>query len=63
MFIARPCCVQAMDNIWYDKIYSEDLGTTNEALLTICFLTFGFFAPFLVSYRKGAQVRLVKFDF
>ncbi|CAF1361372.1 unnamed protein product [Rotaria sordida] len=52
LFIATPCCVQALNNIWYDKIQSQESRIRNYILLAIGFFSFGLLAPFLVTYQK-----------
>ena len=53
LFIARPCCVQAIKNVWNDKIdpdRSQGLGRLSTA---IGFSSLGLLGPMFVSYRKG----------
>jgi hypothetical protein len=57
LFIATSCCVQAMNNVWYDKIHPQQSKTRNEISMAISFFTLGFLAPFIVTYRQGAGVR------
>lgn len=56
LFIARPCCVQAMNNVWYDKIHQGQSRIRDEIAMGIGFFSFGLLAPFFVTYRKGAGV-------
>ena len=53
LFIARPCCVQAIKNVWNDKIdpdRSQGLGRLSTA---IGFSSLGLLGPVFVNYRKG----------
>ncbi|CAF3948648.1 unnamed protein product, partial [Rotaria sp. Silwood2] len=54
LFIATSCCVQAMNNIWYDKIYPEQSRKRNGISMAIGFFSLGLLAPFVVNYRSGA---------
>ncbi|CAF4870469.1 unnamed protein product [Rotaria sp. Silwood1] len=54
LFIATPCCVQAMNNIWFDKIYPEQSRKRNALSIVIGFFSLGLLAPFVVHYRNGA---------
>ncbi|CAF3973574.1 unnamed protein product, partial [Rotaria sordida] len=55
LFIATPCCVQAMNNIWYDKIYPEQSRNRNRISMVIGFFSLGLLAPFVVNYRSGRR--------
>jgi hypothetical protein len=59
LFIATSCCVQAMNNIWYDKIYPIHATQRNQIAVIIGFFSLGLLAPFFVQYQKGAGVRFV----
>ncbi|CAF1276333.1 unnamed protein product [Rotaria magnacalcarata] len=52
LFIATPCCVQAMNNIWFDKIYPEQSRKRNNISMGLGFISLGLLAPFLVNYRN-----------
>ncbi|CAF1409612.1 unnamed protein product, partial [Adineta steineri] len=52
LFLAHSCCVQALNNIWYDKLYPDQSKKRNRAALFIGFLSFGLLAPVFVEYRK-----------
>lgn len=57
LFIATPCCVQAMNNAWYDKTLLDQ--SLSSALLTILsILIFGLLAPVIIDYRESHQVRI-----
>ncbi|CAF0816739.1 unnamed protein product [Adineta ricciae] len=54
-FLSTPCCVQALNNIWYDKLCPEQ-GRKRDVLgLALGFLTCGLAAPLCVRYREGEQ--------
>jgi hypothetical protein len=57
LFIATPCCVQAMNNVWYDKIRPEK-SLTNILAILISFFTFGLLAPILVTFRTSEEVSI-----
>ncbi len=59
LFIATPCCVQAMDNIWYNKIHPEVSKKRNEVSMTIGVFSLGLLAPFFVTYRQGKEVGII----
>ena len=56
LFIATPCCVQAMNNIWYGKIHPQQTRKRNTVSMIVGFFSLGLLAPFVVNYRKGAGV-------
>jgi hypothetical protein len=58
LFISTPCCVQAMDNIWYGKLHPQQSRQRNRVSMVIGFFSLGLLAPFMVNYRKGAGVRI-----
>ncbi|CAF4840745.1 unnamed protein product [Rotaria socialis] len=53
LFIAIPCCVQAMNNIWFDKIYPEQSRKRNNIFMGLGFISLGLLAPCLVNYRNA----------
>ncbi|CAF3190132.1 unnamed protein product [Rotaria socialis] len=53
LFIAIPCCVQAMNNIWFDKIYPEQSRKRNNISMGLGFISLGLLAPCLVNYRNA----------
>ncbi|CAF0834212.1 unnamed protein product [Adineta ricciae] len=55
LFIASSCCVQAMQNIWYNKVHPDQSRKRNEVAMTIGFFSFGLLAPFLVNFRKVSK--------
>ncbi|CAF1520521.1 unnamed protein product, partial [Adineta steineri] len=57
LFLAHSCCVQSLNNIWYDKLYPDQSKKRNRAALFIGFLSFGLLAPVFVEYRKEPKVR------
>jgi hypothetical protein len=62
LFIATPCCVEAMNNIWYDKIHSDQTRKRDKLSLFIGFISIGFLAPIFVSYREAQEVRIIIFE-
>ncbi len=58
LFIATPCCVQAMNNIWYGKIHPQQKRKRNTVSMIVGFFSLGLLAPFVVNYRKGAGVSI-----
>jgi hypothetical protein len=59
LFIATKCCVQAMYNVWFDKIYLEQITIPDELGLAFGFVTLGLAAPLCVTYREFKQVRII----
>ncbi|CAF3967063.1 unnamed protein product, partial [Adineta steineri] len=51
LFIASPCCVQAMNNIWYNNIHPEQSNKRNEIAMAIGLFSLGLLAPFCVTFR------------
>jgi hypothetical protein len=60
-FIARPCCVEAMNNIWYDKLHPDQTRKRDKLSLFIGFISIGLLAPIFVSYRESQKVRIIIF--
>jgi hypothetical protein len=58
LFIATPCSVQAMNNIWYDKLHPDKRRKRDLFALFIGVISLGFLAPFFVAYREGEVVRI-----
>lgn len=56
LFIAAHCSVQAMDNIWYDKLDPEKKGPWNWLRIIIGIISLGLLAPLLVPYRQSKKV-------
>jgi hypothetical protein len=50
-FIATPCCVQAVDNAWFDQLHPEQKQSGDNLRLVAGVLSAGIFAPALVKYR------------
>jgi len=57
LFIATSCCVEAMNNIWYDKLHPDQTEKRNKLSLFFGFISLGLLAPFYVSYRTTKKVR------
>ena len=58
-FIARQSCVEAVNNVWYDKLHPYQTRTRDTCGLLVGILTLGLFAPFTVSYREPDEVRII----
>ena len=56
-FISHSCCVQAISNVWYDKLYPDQSKKRNRAALIVSFISFGLLAPLFVDYRKVPKVK------
>ncbi|CAF1177771.1 unnamed protein product [Rotaria sp. Silwood1] len=56
LFIATSCCVQAMNNIWYDKIHAKQSRKRNYFFMGMGFFSSGLLAPFTVTYRTCPKV-------
>ncbi|CAF1449983.1 unnamed protein product [Adineta steineri] len=56
LFIATPCCVQAMNNIWYKNIHHEHSNKRNELAMVIGVFSLGLLAPFFVNYRDPPKI-------
>ena len=55
--MAEPCSVEAMNNIWYDKLRPEQRRKRDFLTMFIGFISFGLLAPVFVSYRESDKVR------
>jgi hypothetical protein len=58
-FIATQCCVEAMYNIWYDKLHPDQTRKRDKLNLFVGFISLGFLAPVVVSYREAQEVRII----
>lgn len=56
-FIATAACVQAVNNIWYNKLHPDQSSFAHKMALFTGFITLGLMAPFVVSYRQAKKVR------
>ena len=56
-FIATPCSVQAMENIWYDKMLPDNTKSSPLSVI-LSILTFGLLAPAIITYRQCQLVRI-----
>ncbi|CAF1184605.1 unnamed protein product [Adineta steineri] len=56
LFIATPCCVQAMNNIWYNNIYFKQSNKRNEIAMVVGLFSLGLLAPFCVTYRDPPTI-------
>jgi hypothetical protein len=61
LFIARPCCVEAMNNIWYDKLHPDQTKKLDKLSLFIGFISLGLLEPHVISYRTAEKVRSQSF--
>jgi len=58
LFIATTASVQAMNNIWYNKINPSQSTSRNQIAMTLGVFSFGLLAPCFVTYRKEIEVRI-----
>lgn len=58
LFIATECSVEAMNNIWYDKLHPDQRRKRDILALVLGFITFGLLAPLAVTYREDETVRI-----
>ncbi|CAF1174559.1 unnamed protein product [Rotaria sordida] len=56
LFISEPACVQAMKNIWFDKLHPEQTSKTNQSAVFCSFISLGLLAPVVVEYREKEQM-------
>ncbi len=56
LFLATQCCVEAVTNIWYDKLHPEQSSIRHKVSLFVGFVSLGLAAPVFVSYRKIKKV-------
>jgi hypothetical protein len=61
LFIATPCCVEAMYNIWYDKLHPDQTKKRDKLNLFVGFISLGIVAPSFVSYLEAQEVRIIIF--
>ena len=52
LFVATSCCVQAVKNVWNDKMHPDHDGGFGRLPIVIGFLSFGLLAPPFVRYRE-----------
>ena len=52
LFIATPCCVQAIKNVWNDKTDPSRSEGFRSLWTVIAFFSLGLLAPALVTYRE-----------
>ncbi|CAF3783975.1 unnamed protein product [Rotaria socialis] len=57
LFIAAPCCSQAMDNIWYDKVDPDQKLKRRRLGLFFGIISFGLLAPLCVKYQQNKQIK------
>ena len=55
-FASHPCCRQAENSIWYDKLHSDQYQIRHYLGLLIGIWTFGLLAPFTTRFRTIHQV-------
>ncbi|CAF1525888.1 unnamed protein product, partial [Adineta steineri] len=56
LFIATPCCVQAMNNMWYNNIHPEQSKKRNKLAMAIGVFSFGLLAPLWVTFRDPPPI-------
>ncbi|CAF1229932.1 unnamed protein product [Rotaria sordida] len=56
-FLSEPTCVQAMNNIWYDKLSPEQTSIRHRWGLLSGIVSLGLLAPFFVTYRESKEKR------
>ena len=56
-FASHPCCRQAVNSIWYDKLDSDQFHLRYYIGQLIGLWTLGLLAPFIVRFRTVEQVR------
>lgn len=57
-FASHPCCRQAENSIWYDKLHSDQYQIRHYAGLLAGIYTFGLLAPFTTRFRTIHQVNI-----
>ncbi|CAF2070799.1 unnamed protein product [Rotaria magnacalcarata] len=57
LFIAEPCCSQAMDNIWYNKVHPDQKLKRRRLALFSGIISFGLLAPLFVKYRESKEIK------
>ncbi|CAF3862174.1 unnamed protein product [Rotaria sp. Silwood1] len=57
LFIATPCCVQTMNNIWFDKLHPEQITYSDRLKWFLSIISLGLLAPVIVAYRENKMVR------
>ena len=55
-FASHPCCRQAENSIWYDKLHSNQFHLKYYVGQLISSWTLGLLAPFFARFRTGHQV-------
>ncbi|CAF1144579.1 unnamed protein product [Didymodactylos carnosus] len=55
-FVAQSCCVQAMTNIWCDKMHLDQTKKRSKLALLLGFLSLGLLAPAMVRFRELCKV-------
>ncbi|CAF4917950.1 unnamed protein product [Rotaria sp. Silwood1] len=53
LFIATPCCVQTMNNIWFDKLHPEQITYSDRLKWFLSIISLGLLAPVIVAYREN----------
>lgn len=58
LFIAVPCCVQAINSAWYDKLHPNQTRIRDKLALFTGIVTCGLAAPLCVDYLEDDKVRI-----
>ncbi|CAF4602126.1 unnamed protein product [Rotaria sp. Silwood1] len=57
LFIAEPASIEAMNNIWYDKLHPEQASYRHRLALFFGIVSLGLLAPVFVKYRESKEAR------
>ncbi|CAF4549278.1 unnamed protein product, partial [Rotaria sp. Silwood1] len=55
LFIAEPASIEAMNNIWYDKLHPEQASYRHRLALFFGIVSLGLLAPVFVKYRESKE--------
>jgi hypothetical protein len=58
LFIAQPCCVQAINSAWFDKLHPNQTRIRDQLALFTGVVTCGLAAPLCVDYLQSDTVRI-----
>ncbi|CAF4326471.1 unnamed protein product, partial [Adineta steineri] len=58
LFIATPCCVKAMNNIWYNNINPKQSNEENKIAMAIGLVSLGLLAPFCLTYQDPPKIEI-----
>ncbi|CAF3344944.1 unnamed protein product [Rotaria sp. Silwood1] len=57
LFIAEPASIEAMNNIWYDKLHPEQASYRHRLALFFGIVSLGLLAPVFVKYRESKEIQ------